>query len=276
VGVRKEYVLRRDILDDLERALSGHKPGDIDWITFVGSGEPTLHMGLGWLIRQVKACTDIPVAVITNGSLLIDPDVREDLLPADAVLPSLDAGSPWLYRRINRPLPRYKFDAFIEGLSCFRRIYSGQLWVEVMLVKDLNDSEVALRDIAASLKEIRPDQVHLNTPVRPPAEPWVRPTSNERIALALEIIGSDAGVVNNAVIDFKLAEKGCLADSILEVITRHPMDEDQLLRIFGDWSQDDIQDALANLEASSQAKVVERYGTRFWLPGAAIFPTQLH
>ena len=275
VEVRKEYIPRRDILNELEKALAVHQPGDIDWITFVGSGEPTLHTGLGWLIRQVKSHTDIPVAVITNGSLLIYPDVREDLLLADAVLPSLDAGSSRLYRRVNRPMPRYKFEGFLRGLSSFRQIYSGQLWVEVMLLQDLNDSEEALKDIAAALVDIQPDQVHLNVPVRPPAEAWVSPASKERVTRALEILGSKALVVQDAVSGLQLAGVGNLAKSILGVISRHPMDEAQLLRIFGGWPPEEVLDALASLEASGQATVVERYSTRFWTPAGANFPTPI-
>ena len=78
----------------MQQALEAHQPGEIDWVTFVGSGEPTLHSGLGWLIRQVKGVADLPVAVITNGALLYLPEMRTELAAADAVLPSLDAGNP--------------------------------------------------------------------------------------------------------------------------------------------------------------------------------------
>ena len=105
INERREYVPREIIMAEVKETLQNHRPGEIDWVTFVGSGEPTLHSGIGWLIRQVKAFTDIPVAVITNGSLLYLPAVREELAPADAVLPTLDAGSAQLYRQINRPYP---------------------------------------------------------------------------------------------------------------------------------------------------------------------------
>jgi wyosine [tRNA(Phe)-imidazoG37] synthetase (radical SAM superfamily) len=96
VNQRRNYFLPEAILAEVQVALSAHQPGTIDWITFVGSGEPTLHASLGLLIRQVKTLTDRPVAVITNGSLLYLPEIRQELSAADAVLPTLNAGAPQL------------------------------------------------------------------------------------------------------------------------------------------------------------------------------------
>jgi len=133
INERKEYFPPDDILTEVRQALDAHQPGEIDWVTFVGSGEPMLHSGMGYLIRKVKDMTDLPVAVITNGSLLYQPEVRQELLPADAVLPTLDAGTPGLYRHINRPHADLTFDRLLAGLIDFRREYRGKLWVEVML-----------------------------------------------------------------------------------------------------------------------------------------------
>lgn len=105
INERKEYVPTEEILVEVREALSSHRPGEIDWVTFVGSGEPTLHSRIGWLIGQVKRMTGLPVAVITNGSLLYLPEVRQELAAADAVMPSLDAGEEKLYRHINQPTP---------------------------------------------------------------------------------------------------------------------------------------------------------------------------
>ena len=169
-NVRAEYFPREDILAEVEQALISHNQGEIDWVTFVGSGETTLYAGLGWLLRQVKSLTDIPVAVITNGSLFYLPEVRCELSPADAVLPSLDAGNIKLYRKINRPPPELRFKRPVDGLVAFRKEYHGKLWVEVMLVRGLNDTEAALHEIATLLKSIQPDEVHILQPDRPPVE----------------------------------------------------------------------------------------------------------
>ena len=116
---RADFFPAEDILTEVEDALKSHQPGEIDWITFVGSGETTLYTSLGWLIQEVKKLTSLPVAVITNGSLLHKREIRQDLSTADAVLPSLDAGTPDLYRRINRPYPTLSFESFIDGLIVF-------------------------------------------------------------------------------------------------------------------------------------------------------------
>ena len=139
-NIQREYIPRRAILEEIKQVLSRYQPGEIDWITFVGSGEPTLHSGLGWLISEVKALTTLPVAVITNGARLYQPETRRQLALADAVLPSLDAGNPRLYRKINRPWPKLTFEHLVEGMVAFRQEYQGKLWLEIMLIRGLNDT----------------------------------------------------------------------------------------------------------------------------------------
>jgi wyosine [tRNA(Phe)-imidazoG37] synthetase (radical SAM superfamily) len=261
---RREYFPRSEILAEVETALSTHSPGEIDWVTFVGSGEPTLHSSIGWLIRQVKALTRLPVAVITNGALLYLPEVREELSESEAVLPTLDAGNPRLYRKINRPHPKASFERLVEGLTAFRREYQGQLWVEVMLVRGLNDTEEALREIAAILQTIHPDQVHINLPTRPPAELWVQPPDEEGLLRARAILGEVALVVHPAEGDFDLSGYKDVVDAVVAVITRHPMSEEELTHALERWLPGQVQETLQTLHLSGRAQVVERYGKRFW------------
>jgi wyosine [tRNA(Phe)-imidazoG37] synthetase (radical SAM superfamily) len=261
---REEYFPRRSILAEVEKALSNHKPGEIDWITFVGSGEPSLHIGLGWLIKEVKALTNLPVAVITNGSLLKKSDVRFDLRRADAVLPSLDAGDQRLYRKINRPWPRLTYERLLNGLVAFRKEYCGLLWIEVMLVQGLNDSEAALEKIAQALDKILPDEVHINLPTRPPAETWVKPPSEAVLRRAAEVFGDIATVVQPVEGVFDTSDNGDVAEAILSIIARHPMRESELRDMLQRWNTKQVEAALADLLADGQAQVVERHGSRFW------------
>ena len=127
INERKSYFPSEEIITQVREALDAHKPGEIDWVTFVGSGETTLHAEIGAMIHQVKTLTKLPVAIITNGSLLYLPEVRQELLEADAVLPTLDAGNSRLYRKINRPHPTITFNRIIDGLISFRDIYHGKL-----------------------------------------------------------------------------------------------------------------------------------------------------
>ncbi|MEW5872566.1 MAG: radical SAM protein [Chloroflexota bacterium] len=269
---RREYFPREDIVAEVEQALAAHKPGEIDWVTFVGSGETTLHASIGWMIRKAKRLTHLPVAVITNGSLLHLPQVREELVVADAVLPTLDAGTARLYRKINRPHPDITFDLLVEGYVAFREEYRGQFLIEVMLIQGLNDTPQALWDIAKVLQRIRPDAVQITLPTRPPAEPWVQLPHEESLMQAIAILGNSAEVIHPAAGSFDLGGNDNLVDAVIGIITRHPMRQEELERTLGRWSPQKVSQTLKDLEASGQAQVVERYGTRFWSAAFARYP----
>lgn len=269
---RKEYIPCDEILAQVKAALAAHHPEEIDWVTFVGSGEPTLHSGLGDLIRNVKSLTDKPIAVITNGALIYRPEVRRELSAADAVLPSLDAGTHQLYRKINRPWPELTFERQMEGLSTFRQEYTGKLWVEVMLIKGLNDTEEALQEIATALAAVKPDLVHLGLPTRPPAEAWVQPPDEGGLLRARAILGESASVVHPAAGSFDLSGYDNLADAVIGIITRHPMRENELIRTLERWSPSELGNVLKELIDSGQAQVITRYGVRFWCASSSSFP----
>ena len=269
---RKEYFPAEEILMEVEQSLGSHDPGEIDWVTFVGSGEPTLHANIGWLIREVKKITDLPVAVITNGSLLYLPEVRLELSAANAVLPSLDAGTAKLYRQINRPHPRITYERFLEGLVDFQRRYWGKLWIEVMLVRDLNDTEEALRMLAEVLEYIEPDEVHINLPTRPPVETWVQSPDDEGLMRASAILGEFARVVHPAEGTFDLSGYENPLDAIVSIITRHPMRQEQIERSLSDWDPEQVEQSLADLITSGRAQVVDRYGIHFWTASPSHFP----
>lgn len=265
VTERREYFPREQIIAEFENIMLSREAKEIDWVTLVGSGETTLHAGIGWLIRRVKALTPLPLAVITNGSLLYLPEVRLDLSAADAVLPSLDAGNPALYRKINRPHPTASFDQLIDGMVAFRNEYCGKLWVEVMLVRGLNDTEQAMSEIAAILAAIRPDEVDLVQPHRPAVEISVLPPDDDGLLRARSILGTIAKVVHPAIGRFELRGSAAPADAILEIITRHPMREDELLEALRQHGAENASEVLAQLAQHGKAQILERYGTRFWV-----------
>jgi len=271
---RREYYPREEVLEEVREALRTHKPGEINWVTFVGSGEPTLHSSLGWLIRQVKKITDLPVAVITNGSLLYLPEVRQDLIAADAVLPSLDAGTAKLYRQINRPYPEITYERFLGGIVDFQRRYWGKLWIEVMLVRDLNDSEEALQAIAEALQRIKPDEVHINLPTRPPVETWVQPPDDEGLMRASAILGDIAQVVHPAEGTFDLSGYDNPLDAIVSIITRHPMRQEQIERSLIQLAPEQVEQSLVDLETSGRAQMVDRYGIHFWSATPSRYPIE--
>jgi wyosine [tRNA(Phe)-imidazoG37] synthetase (radical SAM superfamily) len=269
INDRRDYFPRDEIVEQVKAALEAHRGDEIDWVTFVGSGEPTLHAGLGWMIRQLKSLTSIPIAVITNGSMLYRPDVREELLAADAVLPSLDAAAETLYRTINRPHPHLTFASLVDGLDAFRHAYGGRLWVEVMLVKGLNDSEEALKDLATVLRGIAPDAIHLSLPIRPPAELWVQPADDEALMRAAAILGSTASLIHPTEGEFDLSGYENLLDAVVALITRHPLREQELVCALDRRAPGSVSRVLSELAATGRAQQVTRYGERFWTAGAA-------
>jgi wyosine [tRNA(Phe)-imidazoG37] synthetase (radical SAM superfamily) len=192
-GRRGRYFSSPEILSQIKEAIDRNP--QIDHITFSGSGEPTLNIRIGKLIREIKKMTHIPVVVLTNSSLLTCPAVRRALRAADIVVPSLDAATAASFRRVNRPHPSFKVADIIAGLALFRREFSGRLWLEVMLVKGVNDSPSDIRALKKAIALIRPDKIQLNTVVRPPAERWAWPLGSGELKTIAKDLGSRAEVV---------------------------------------------------------------------------------
>lgn len=225
---RQSYFPKEEILKEITDRVT---KSEVDCITILGDGEPTLSTDLGWIIRKCKKNFSLPVAVITNGSLFFKPDVRDDLLESDIVLPSLDAGDEMLFKSINRPHGRINFYTMFNGLDKFRRDFSGQLWLEVMLVKGLNDSEKTLSEIRSAVEKIAPDRLYIVTPIRPPAESWVEPPSPENIVMAQKILGQVETVTNHEKGVFGLTEYRDAFQAIIETSSRHPLRVEQAFEI---------------------------------------------
>ncbi|KAF5413391.1 MAG: 7-carboxy-7-deazaguanine synthase [Candidatus Methanophagaceae archaeon] len=268
---RKDFFLPEELLNEIKRVIeveSSHSK--IDFVTFVGEGEPTLCKSLGWLIRKTKEIADIPIAVDTNGSLLYREDVRNDLSQADVVMPSLDAGTVETFRKINRPHRGLDFKAVVEGLERFRRDYNGEIWVEVMLVKGLNDTERELKALKSRLEKIEPNRTYINVPIRPPAEPWAVPPDKDAIRLANAIL-SDANVVDiteEETGDFSIDGFTNPEDAILAIIRRHPMRAEQVIETLRKFEKGDIHDSLKRLEESGEIKKLKYREKVFWLTKA--------
>lgn len=193
--VRKEYVPTAAILEEVARFIKEEHFG-IDHISLTGSGEPTLHSGIGSLIEGIKAITPISVAVITNGSLLYEEEVRRDLLRADAVLPSLDGVSQEVFDKVNRPLSGLSVEKVIKGLVDFRKVYSGKVWLEILFCKGINDSEEELLKMKEAINQIQPDLIHLNTVVRPPSEKWTVPLDQKELERIKAFFGRNASIIS--------------------------------------------------------------------------------
>jgi wyosine [tRNA(Phe)-imidazoG37] synthetase (radical SAM superfamily) len=261
---RREFYPADDILAEVRQALSTHEADEIDYITVVGEGEPLLYSQIRGLTDGIRALTEIPLAVITNGSLFHLADVRAALSASHVVMPTLDAADEPTFRAINRPWPELDIDEIVEGMAEFRRAFRGQFWIEVMLVNGLNDREPVLLRLAAALRHIGPDQVHLNVPIRPPAEDWVTPPENDGMMRAMAILGEVAPIVTPAEGAFALAPDLPVADAIVQIIRRHPMSADELGRALSDRPAGEVQETLTQLESDGEARRHVYRGQVFW------------
>ncbi len=215
---RKEWHPMDVLLRQLENKLS-LRP---DYITLSGSGEPALYSRCGELIDHIKQITNIPIAVLTNGSLLWMPEVRESLKRADLVIPSLDAGSDTLFRYINRPHAAIPFEKMLKGLIAFRKDYHGPYWLEVFLTAGLSTTDKEIENLKSAIALIQPDKVQINTVTRPPAEHFAEPvpvTQLEQIALRL-FENSEAIADYRAVSEHY--ESASQQEDILTLLTRRP------------------------------------------------------
>ena len=168
-----------EIIYELKEALLNNK--NIDYITFTGSGEPTLYKDLKKLIYEIKQITDIPVCIITNGSLLYKQEMRSNLLLADLIIPSLDAGNEETFKLIDNPNKEINFDKMVEGLIEFKKVFKGEYWLEIFLLKDINDNEDELDDIIKIVKKIKPDRIQLITATRRVANEKAKALTDEEL-----------------------------------------------------------------------------------------------
>ncbi len=258
---RKDYVPLDAVVAELVQKLNSGI--EADHISIAGSGEPTLYSRLGELIAAIKAITSIPIAVITNGSLLWDEQVQTELLEADLIVPNLDAGAEATFAEINRPPAGLTLQKMVDGLAGFRQRFTGQIWLEIFLLKGVNDSEAEIGHMVEHVRRIQPDRVQLNTLARPAPGSGLCPVSPETLAgiaghfePVAEIIAATSAAVSAGV----TAEP----QDVLDVLKRHPCTADDIAA----GLQITLEQAAAHLEALiEQGTIVSesRAGTTFYI-----------
>ncbi len=231
---RREYVALDQVCEELERFFSDNPAPD--YLTFSGSGEPLLHSRAGELVEWMKGrFPSVPVAVLTNGALFTDPRVRRAVRRADVVLPSLDAATPAVFKKINRPHPTLQIGEIIEGLVRLRQDYDGRIRLEVFIVPGLNDTEEELAALRDALVRISPDVVQLNTLDRPGAVRTVRAATLSELQRVVdfwqlpkvEIIARSAAGPEQRVM------RRDRESAILETVARRPCTLEDLTVILG-------------------------------------------
>ncbi len=209
---RKEYVPTAEIIQEIDQFLARETGGrPLDVFTLTAMGEPTLHAGIGDIIAYLKAKTDKPVAVLTNGTLFFDPQVRAALSAADFVIPSLDAARQESFERVNQPAASVNLEEVIEGLALFSREFQGELWLEILLVRDINDSLEDLKALQQAVRKIDPARIQLNTVARPPMDGRARPVTRGKMAQAAAMLADGYSGRVEILVDFQAIENKELA-----------------------------------------------------------------
>jgi wyosine [tRNA(Phe)-imidazoG37] synthetase (radical SAM superfamily) len=221
---RREYAPVEPIISELKEILS--KSVEADYITIAGSGEPTLNSKLGEIIDRIKKFSNIPVAVVTNGTLLYRADVRAECSKADVVMPSLDAGDERTFGKINRPYQDISIEKLISGLCKFREEYSGQIWLEVFILKGINDEDEQISKISTIIKRIRPDKIQLNTAVRPTIEKNITKMTLQE----LENIAVQWGQNCEVIADFPLGDETAVKST--DIKRQNISDQKQIETLF--------------------------------------------
>lgn len=216
--------------------------GNIDYLTVVPDGEPTLDGRLGELVKQLKTFA-VPVAIISNASLVDRPGVRHALSLFDWVSLKVDAVTESVWKKLDRPHPSLELQKILEGVRTFREEFGGLLNTETMLVKDINDGQQEMEAISDFLAEVRPDTAWISLPLRPPAESDALPAEGPEFQEALKLFRKKVAIVealNFPEGDAFSASGPDLARAILEITSVHPIREtalrNLLLRKGADWS----------------------------------------
>ena len=279
VNRRGRYSPTREILAEITEFCSDpHRLAAVDVLTVTAKGEPTLHLDLGVILRHIKSLTDKPVAVLTNGTTLADDEVREALQLADIVVPSLDAVRAESFSRVDRPARGLTVEAIINGLRDFSRAYRGRLWLEILLVRDINDADADIDALLPVLTTLRLDRIQLNTVVRPPADPGARPVAEARLAeiarrlqaalaVPVDLPSPVAGFGDErdaAPLPTADAEPAALRQAIIQMVRRRPCTAADIDRVFHLGGAEKVEQLLASLVASGTLRILSHAGDRFY------------
>ncbi len=255
---RKEYIKFDKIKEELTHYFNNNP--DPDYITFSGSGEPTLNLFIGEVLQFIKQNKpNIPVAVLTNGTLFYDKNVRKAILNADVVLPSLDAATEGVFKKINRPAKDLSIDKYIKGLIDFRKEFKGRIWLEIFILPGYNDTENELAELKKIILKIKPDSIQLNTLDRPGTISNLRGATKQELQRV-----SEYWQLNNIQIISSSQERrniqsfrSDIETAIIETIARRPCTLDDLTKILG-LHINEINKYLDVLESEEKIKTVQQ------------------
>ncbi len=257
------FVPIQEVIDELKKRLEIITP---DAITLSGSGEPTLHSEIDQVIASIKRITDTKIAILTNGSLFGQEVVRRRVAGADIILPTLTTASEETFRTIHRPHPELHLRSIIEGLKRLRQMYNGQIFLEVFLLAQINDSEKELEGLKKVIDEISPDKIQLNTVVRPPSDQSAISLDMVRLKEIRDFFGEKAEIIAEAPLRRGWGQYETMVESILEMAKRRPLRASDIATLFNMPLQE-AESVVKGLENKGTLRQEEHSGEVYYMPG---------
>ena len=250
-----------EILKQLDKRLAECTP---HVITLAGSGEPTLHSEIDHIISGIRELTDTRIVILTNGSLFWDEAVRKRVLGADLIMPTLSSAVSSTFQTIHRPHSDLTLDRIVDGLRQLRIEFEGLIYLEVILLSGLNDTDEEMRALKPLIQEIQPDKIQLNTVVRPPADPCAKALDAKRLEAIKLFLGERAEIV----VDIG-AEKGVMApdtkgQGLLEMVRRRPLRTKDMANSLG-LSIDEVESMVKGLLIKGYLRRQDHSGEVFYM-----------
>jgi len=259
--LRRPYVAADWIIAELKETLAHGQ--EIDYVTLSGSGEPTLNSQIGRIIDEIKNITDTPVAILTNGTLFTMKSLRRDLSRADLVIPSLDTASQEIFEKINRPYPSLRIHKIIGGLEAFRQQFEGQIWMEVMLVKGINDGTDAIESLQIVIPQLGCNKIQLNTVIRPPSESYAEPLDFDEMAKIRRSLGDKCEIISRFTRRNQKAYKRQVEHQILDLIGRRPVTFRDISEALG-LHENEVIKYLETLSEAGEVKAEQFDGSTYY------------
>lgn len=258
-----EFVPIQEVIDELKKRLEVFTP---DAVTLSGSGEPTLYSKIDQVIAAIKRITETKIAILTNGSLFGQEVVRRRVAGADIIMPTLTTAFEETFRTIHRPHPELRLKSIIEGLKRLRQRYNGQVFLEVFLLAQINDSEKELEGLKEVIDVISPDKIQLNTVARPPADQSAISLDMERLKEIREFFGEKAEIIAEAPLGRRWGQHDTVVESILEMAKRRPLRALDIATLFN-MPLEEVEGVIKGLEIKGTLRQQEHLGEVYYMLG---------
>jgi wyosine [tRNA(Phe)-imidazoG37] synthetase (radical SAM superfamily) len=257
------FVPIQEVIDELKKRLEVFTP---DAVTLSGSGEPTLYSKIDQVIAAIKRITDTKIAILTNGSLFGQGVVRRRVAGADIIMPTLTTAFEETFRTIHRSHPELHLKSIIEGLKRLRQMYNGQIFLEVFLLAQINDSQKELEGLKKVIDEISPDKIQLNTVVRPPADQSAISLDMERLKEIRDFFGEKAEIIAETPLRRRWGQYETMVESILAMAKRRPLRASDIAILFNMPLQE-AEGVVKGLEIKGTLRQQEHLGEIYYMLG---------